>query len=284
MADATLVATSLDPLASREPDPRARSQVALHGAFLGAAALLFVLGSVVTVVWCASMSAMGAMPMPGGWGLSMAWMRMPGQTWLGVAASSLAMWLAMMVAMMLPCLVPMLMRYRRTLGAGAAHSGRLTALAGLGYFFVWTALGMIVLPLGFGLAALELQQPAAARAVPITAGIVVLVAGALQLSRWKVRALECCGEPPASRYTLQTDLRGAWRHGVHLGLRCVCCCGNLMAVLLVVGIMDLPAMALVTGALTVERVMPVRTRVAQAVGFVMLVMGVFLIGRAIKLG
>ena len=46
--------------------------------------------------------------MPGGWSMSMAWMRMPGQTWPGAAASFLAMWAVMMVAMMLPSLVPML--------------------------------------------------------------------------------------------------------------------------------------------------------------------------------
>jgi hypothetical protein len=42
------------------------------------------------------------MPMPGGWTMSMAWMRMPGQTWPGAAASFLGMWVVMMVAMMLP--------------------------------------------------------------------------------------------------------------------------------------------------------------------------------------
>jgi len=51
---------------------------------------------------------MGEMPMPGGWTMSMAWMRMPGQTWPGAAASFLGMWIVMMVAMMLPSLVPML--------------------------------------------------------------------------------------------------------------------------------------------------------------------------------
>jgi hypothetical protein len=38
------------------------------------------------------MSAMGEMPTPGGWTMSMAWMRMPGQTWPGAAASFLGMW------------------------------------------------------------------------------------------------------------------------------------------------------------------------------------------------
>src|SRR5207302_5508750 len=66
------------------------------------AALLFASSAAVTIVWCASMSAMGEMPMPGGWTMSMAWMRMPGQTWSGAAASFLGMWVVMMVAMMLP--------------------------------------------------------------------------------------------------------------------------------------------------------------------------------------
>ena len=68
------------------------------------------------VVWCGSMSAMGEMPMPGSWTMSMAWMRMPGQTWPGSAASFLGMWVVMMVAMILPCLVPMLWRYRQAVG------------------------------------------------------------------------------------------------------------------------------------------------------------------------
>jgi predicted metal-binding membrane protein len=74
-------------------------------AFLGVSTLLFAANAAVTS-WCASMSAMGEMPMPGGWTMSMAWMRMPGQTWTGVAASFLGMWVVMMVAMMLPSFVP----------------------------------------------------------------------------------------------------------------------------------------------------------------------------------
>ena len=52
-------------------------------AFFGVSALLFAASAAATVVWCASMSATGGMPMPGGWTMSMAWMRMPGQTWTG---------------------------------------------------------------------------------------------------------------------------------------------------------------------------------------------------------
>ena len=90
---------------------------------LASPALLFAGSTTLTIVWCASMSAMG-MPMPGGWTMSMAWMRMPGQTWPSAAASFLGMWVVMMVAMMLPSLVPMLRRYRQAVGRrGATRLG-----------------------------------------------------------------------------------------------------------------------------------------------------------------
>jgi predicted metal-binding membrane protein len=96
-------------------------------AFVGVSALLFALSVAVTLMWCVSMSAMEEMPMPGGWTMSMAWMRMPGQTWPGVAASFLGMWVVMMVAMMLPSLVPMLRRFRQAIGRqGERRLGLLT--------------------------------------------------------------------------------------------------------------------------------------------------------------
>jgi len=150
-------------------------------AFFGVSALLFAASAAVTFVWCASMSAMGEMPMPGGWTMSMAWMRMPRQTWPAAGASFLGLWVVMMVAMMLPSLVPMLWRYRQAVGrTGETRLGWLTALVGVGYFFVWTVFGMAAFALGVALAAVEMQQPVLARAIPIAVGVVVLIAGALQ--------------------------------------------------------------------------------------------------------
>ena len=255
-------------------------------AFLGVSALLFAASAAVTIVWCTSMSAMGGMPMPGGWTMSMAWMRMPGQTWPGAAASFLGMWVVMMVAMMLPSLVPMLRRYRQAVGrADEARLGPLTAIAGAGYFFVWTVFGMAVFPLGAALAAIEMQQPALARAVPIATGVVVLIAGALQFSAWKARHLACCREAPAcAARTIAGRAGTAWRHGLRLGLHCSYCCAGLMAILLVIGVMDLRAMAVVTAAITVERLAPAGERVARAIGAVVVGAGLFLIARAAGLG
>jgi predicted metal-binding membrane protein len=104
-----------------------------QGVFVGVSALLFAVSASATIVWCASMSAMGEMRMPGGWTMSMAWMRMPGQTWPGAATSFLGMWIVMMAAMMLPSLAPMLWRYRQAVGrTGETRLGRLTVLVGAG--------------------------------------------------------------------------------------------------------------------------------------------------------
>ena len=178
----------------------------------------------------------------------------------------------MMVAMMLPCLVPMLARYRESVGRSAPHLGRRTATVGAGYFAVWTAFGIAAFPLGVALAEIEMRQPALARAVPFAVGGIVLVAGILQLTAWKARQLACCREGEVSDTP--------WLHGVRLGLRCARCCGNLMALLMVLGVMDLGAMAVVTAAITVERVGHAGPRVARAIGALVVVAGLYLLAGA----
>ena len=50
----------------REIARRKVSERASQQAFFGVSALLFATSAAVTIVWCASMSTMGEMPMPGG--------------------------------------------------------------------------------------------------------------------------------------------------------------------------------------------------------------------------
>jgi predicted metal-binding membrane protein len=260
-------------------------------AFVGVSALLFAASAAATIVWCASMSARDGMAMPGGWTMSMAWMRMPGQTWPGAAVSFLGMWIVMMVAMMLPSLVPMLWRYRQSVGGPSGiRVSQLTTLVGAGYFSVWTALGVAAYPLGVVLAAIEMQKPALARAVPMAVGVVVVIGGALQFTAWKARALAscreacrqeiCCANASGRGHTLPADAASAWGHGLRLGLHCVHCCAGSTAILLVIGVMDLRAMAVVAAAVTVERLAPDGERVARAIGAVVIAVGLFLISRA----
>ncbi len=223
--------------------------------------------------------------MPGGWTMSMAWMRTHARTWPAAATSFLGMWVVMMVAMMLPSLVPMLRRYRQAVGGtGEPRLGRLTALVGVGYFFVWTAFGIAAFPLGVALPAVEMRLPALARAVPIAVVVVVLIAGALQFTPWKARHLATCREAPGHGCTLAADAATAWRHGLRLGRHCCHCCAGLMAILLVRGVMDLRVMAVVAAAITVERLAPAGERVARATGAVAVGAALLLIARAAVLG
>jgi len=262
------------------------SERASQRALVGVSALLFAGSAALTIVWCASMSGMGKMPMPGGWTMSMTWMRMPGQTWFGAAASFVGMWIVMMAAMMLPSLVPMLTRYRQAVArTDETRLGRLTVLVGAAYFFVWTVYGAAAFPLGVAVAALEMQEPALARAVPITVGVVVLMAGSLQLTAWKARNLACCREAPGlARPLLPDDAGTAWRHGLRIGLHCGYSCAAPMVILLVIGIMDLRVMAAVTAAITAERLAPAGDRIARATGAVVVGAGLFLTARAVWLG
>jgi predicted metal-binding membrane protein len=248
-------------------------------AFFAVSVLLFAASATATIVWSVSMSAMDGMPMPGDWTMSMGWMLMPGQTWLAAATSFLAMWIVMMMAMMLPSLVPMLSRYRQAIGETGARRDRLTMLVGLGYFLVWTMVGMAVFPLGLALAKLAMRQPAVAHAVPIAIGVVVLMAGALQFTAWKRHHLVCCRKMPLPGHQLPADAGTAWRHGLRLGLHCTLSCFGLIAVLLVIGVMDLSAMAVVAAAITVERLAPAGERIARATGVVAIAVGLFLIAR-----
>src|SRR5439155_2457827 len=103
-------------------------------------------------------------------------------------------------------LVPMLQRYRQAVGSTSeTRLGLLSALVGAGYFFVWTVFGMAAFPLGVALTAVEMQQPALARAVPIAVGVVVLIAGSLQFTAWKARHLACCREAPGRGLTRPAD-------------------------------------------------------------------------------
>jgi predicted metal-binding membrane protein len=250
--------------------------------FAGSAAMLCATSAVVTITWCASMSAMGGMAMPGGWTMSMAWMRMPGQSWPSAAATFLAMWIFMMVAMMLPSLVPMLSRYHQAVDkTDTGRLGSLTVIVGSGYFLVWALIGLATFPLGAMLAAFEMQWPAVARAVPIAVGAVVLIAGTLQFSTWKARQLACCRQLPGRGLALQADVGTALRHGLRLGLHCSSCCAGLTAILLAIGVMDLRAMAGVTAAITIERLAPASESVARTIGIVLIAAGLLLIARAV---
>ncbi len=171
----------------------------------------------------------------------------------------------------------MLQRYRHaTAYAHRTQHTQLTLLASIGYFFVWLVLGLLVFPLGVVLAAVEMQQPLLARAVPFAGAAVMVMVGAFQFTEWKTHYLACCRESLGLDRNLSGDAATAWRHGLQLGVHCVYCCGGLMAILLVAGVMDLRAMIAITAAITAERLAPNGNWVARIVGIIVMATGVLL--------
>jgi predicted metal-binding membrane protein len=244
--------------------------------FLGVSALLFAASAAVTIAWCRPMSAMDGM----------AWMRMPGQTWAGAAASFVGMWMAMMLAMMLPSLVPMLWRYRQAVReARAMRLNLLTFGVGMGYFFVWAVIGIAAYPPGVALAGMQMSLPSAAHALPFGVGAAVVIAGALQFSAWKAHHLACCREAAGGRSLVRAALEAnsfsAVRFGIRLGVHCAHCCAGLTAILLVIGVMDVRAMTIVTACITTERLAPAGALIARALGVIIIGAGLVLIAHAL---
>jgi predicted metal-binding membrane protein len=266
-----------------KPEPAFSRRGVADAVFVGVCTLCFAASAAATIAGSTSMTAMGETPMPGGWTMSMIWTRMCGQTRANAAVSFIGMWIVMMVAMMLPSLVPMLWRYREAVGATGATGmrvGQLTLRVAVGYFVVWITFGIVVFAMGVTLAALVMRWPTLARAVPSVFGVVVLSAGALQFTAWKAHQLACCRDAPEPCRKLSADAGAAWRHGLRIGFHCGCCCAGLTAVLLVFGVMDLRAMAVVATAITGERVAPGGKHVARVTGAAVIGAGVVLVVRA----
>jgi predicted metal-binding membrane protein len=252
--------------------------------FLGVCVLLFGASAALTIEECREMAAMHAMPMPGGWSMSMMWMPMGDASWADTAAAFLGMWLVMMIAMMLPSLLPMLWRYRRNVAATRPrHLDALTATVGVAYFVVWTLFGVIAFVAGAALTTLEMQWPPLARCVPFAIGAIVLLAGLSQFSAWKMHHLACCRGAHGGCCVARADLRTAWRHGLRLGVHCVHCCFGLTAMLLAIGVMDLAAMALVTAAISAERLAPQRLHAARFIGAILIGVGACLTMHALTI-
>ncbi|PWT87405.1 MAG: hypothetical protein C5B54_12410 [Acidobacteria bacterium] len=239
--------------------------------FISVTALFFIAVS-LTIHLCRSMSE--EMAMPGGWSMSMVWMKMPEQTWAGAVAMFLGMWLVMMIAMMLPCLTPTLWHYRGSSGVSAWS----TAMIGSGYFFIWTIIGAAAYAAGLFFISLEMRSPRIASFVPMLTGFLVLLAGCFQLTSWKYNYLANCCSPDRCKLTAG----GGFSTGMKLGVNCMLCCSGFMVILLVTGVMDLRMMAVLAGAITIERVAPRPRKIALVTGILLVVAGAVLIARALK--
>lgn len=166
---------------------------------------------------------------------------MGGMAMLG-AGLFLVTWVVMMVAMMFPSIAPMVLAHAgivRSRGEGPTP----TVAFVIGFLAVWSAVGLV--PLGvFQLLGSSLAGPISSW-LPRLGGAVVVGAGIYQFTPLKSVCLSTCRSPLA--FILTHDFGGgspsAARAGVSHGLYCLGCCWAIMAVLAVVGLMNVVWMA-----------------------------------------
>jgi predicted metal-binding membrane protein len=176
---------------------------------------------------------------------------MGGVAMLG-AGLFLVTWVVMMIAMMFPSVAPMVLTHAsvvRSRGGGSVPSVAFV----FGYLLVWTAAGLV--PLGI----IQLLGSSVAAPVsvwlPRAGGAVIVLAGAYQLTPMKNICLKACRSPLS--FVLTHDFGGgshaAVRAGVSHGLFCLGCCWALMAVLAVLGLMNLAWMAVFAALFFLEK-------------------------------
>ena len=162
-------------------------------------------------------------------------------------------WLVMMVAMMLPAVAPVVALYvmaaRRRVVASVP-----VFLAG--YLLVWAVSALPAYAMSRVVSEpLMRGSPWLAR----LAGAALLTAAAYQLTPWKDVCLRHCRSPLSSFLSRTRGLsqnRDAFAAGATHGLYCLGCCWALMAVLIVLGGMQLGWALVLAAVITVEKLAP----------------------------
>ena len=213
------------------------------------------------LAWIYLLSGAGMEPMEGMAGMA------PG--WPLVAA----MWSAMMIAMMVPSAAPVILLYA-TVHRRSQDSPPATAAFLAGYLACW---------LGFSLLAAWLQVAATspmsmALGSQIVSGTLLIAAGLYELSPLKDACLGRCRSPAqflARHY--RPGPTGAVRLGLLHGAYCLGCCWLLMALLFVVGVMNIAWVAALTLLVAAEKLLPGGQWIARIAGAGLIAWGALLI-------
>lgn len=201
----------------------------------------------------------------------------------GQFAMILAMWVVMMAAMMLPSVAPAVLVHtavsRRMVSAREAR-WRPAAFV-LGYLLVWSAFSAVAAALQVWLERLALLSPSLVDASPFIGGTVIALAGVYQLTPAKDVCLRHCRTPlqfVAEKW--RPGAGGALRMGLWHGAYCVGCCGALMALLFVVGVMNLAWVALIAVFVLLEKIAFPGTQAGRlATGALLMVAGALVAAR-----
>ena len=194
------------------------------------------------------------------------------------------MWTVMMVAMMLPSATPMVLLFARVMRK-RERDGRPFVPTGLfvfGYLLVWVGFSAMATLANWGLHVAGLLSSMMGSTTPMIGGVVLLFAGVFQWTPLKDACLSHCRSPLAFLTAHWSDGRGgALMMGLHHGVYCLGCCWLLMALLFVLGIMNLPWIAALTVFVLLEKVLPHGRLVSRFSGIVFAAWGMALLAPSV---
>jgi len=178
---------------------------------------------------------------------------------VGETAGLAIMWIVMMIAMMIPSVAPVILlfasisRRRRVQGVLATPVSVFT----LGYLLAWTGYAVLAALTQSALHSAALLSPAMASGSPLLGGGLLMLAGAYQWLPVKGACLSHCRSPLGFFTTeWREGVSGALLMGLRHGSYCVGCCWALMALLFVVGVMNLLWVVAIAGFVLAEKVVP----------------------------
>lgn len=192
----------------------------------------------------------------------------------------LVMWAVMMFAMMLPSVTPTVVIYERV-RARREESGRPfvpTAAFVAGYLLAWVGFSLAATVLNWWLHSEGMLSSMIGRVAPATGGAILIVAGLYQWTPAKDACLDHCRSPISF---LMTQWRegptGALAMGLHHGAFCLGCCWMLMALLFVLGVMNLAWVAVLTIVVLAEKALPAGRHLSRGLGAGLVAWGSWLV-------
>lgn len=217
-----------------------------------------------------------AMDMGTGMGMSMAAPNM--QPWGAVDWGSMfLMWAVMMVAMMVPTAAPMVLVFaavnRRRREQNDPYVP--TAIFLLGYALVWTGFAAAATALNWALHTHALLSSMMGVSTSnYLGGALLVAAGIFQWTPLKYACLSHCRSPLGFLMTEWRDgASGALRMGLKHGGYCLGCCWLLMALLFVLGVMNLVWVGVLAGFVLLEKIVPAGHWLSRASGLALAAWG-----------
>jgi predicted metal-binding membrane protein len=189
----------------------------------------------------------------------------------------LLMWVIMMIGMMVPTAAPMTLVYAAIARRAASQNSPIAPAAVFiaGYVTTWTLFSLAAALLQWALERAALLSPMMVSTSPMLGAGILIAAGIYQFSRLKASCLRHC-QTPVQFFSEQwrDGLAGAFRMGFVYGVYCLGCCGFLMLLLFVGGVMNLLWIAVIAIFIFAEKISPASGHGGRAAGLALILLGV----------